>query len=89
MPFTEDEKKHLSEFGAKLKGIRLLQGLTMQGLADMAEIEISQIYRLESARINPKLTTIITLCKTLKVNPNALIESFDEKSKAKTDNDQS
>jgi len=40
----------------------------MQHLANLAEIEISQIYRIETGKINPKLTTITALAKALDIN---------------------
>lgn len=57
----------LSKFGDKLKDLRKLKGLTIQELAIEADIEISQVYRIEKGKINPTLTTLTALAKGLNV----------------------
>jgi len=44
----------------------------MEALANLAEIELSQIFRIETGKINPKLTTILTIAKALGINPKEL-----------------
>ena len=39
----------------------------MESLGNEFEIEISQIYRIETGGINPKPTTIINIAKALKI----------------------
>lgn len=67
-----DESNDLKLFGETLRSIRNEKKLTMQQLADQAEIELSQIYRIESGKINPKLITIIKIAKALKISPKDL-----------------
>ena len=59
----------IKKFGQNLRKIRKEKGISMQQLAHQAEIELSQIYRIETGKINPKLSTIINIAKALNVNP--------------------
>jgi len=64
-----DESTDLKLFGENLRRIRNEKDITMQQLANQAEIELSQIYRIESGKINPKLTTLLKIAKGLNVPP--------------------
>lgn len=74
MPISKGDLDILKDFGAKLRKIRTDKKLSMQALANLAEVELSQIYRIEKGKINPKLTTIIILCKALEISPSLIIE---------------
>lgn len=63
-----NESDTLIAFGNKVRSIRKEKKISMQHLANLAEIEISQIYRIETGKINPKLTTVMTLAKALDIN---------------------
>ena len=52
------DQELLIEFGNKLKDLRTSKGLTLQQLAFEAEMEISQVHRVEKGKINPTLTTL-------------------------------
>ncbi|WP_379093301.1 helix-turn-helix domain-containing protein [Pedobacter sp. UC225_65] len=73
MPLKSGEQNLLDNFGANVRRIRMSRGWTLEHLANTANIELSQVYRLEKAKINPKLTTIIILCNALEVKPEELI----------------
>ena len=64
----------LTRFGDRLKSLRQLKGLTIQALAIEADIEISQVHRIEKGKINPTLTTITALSKGLDIS---LVELLD------------
>jgi len=68
MPGTSDSQ-FLKQFGETLRRLRIEKKLTMQQLANKAEIELSQIYRIEKGIINPKLSTIRILAGALEVSP--------------------
>ena len=55
----------LHKFGEKLKAFRTLKGFTLEQLAFEADIELSQVHRVEKGKINPTLTTLIALAKGL------------------------
>ena len=69
MLLNSNDEKEIKKFGENLRRIRNEKNLSMETLANEAEIEISQIYRIEIGRINPKLTTIINIAKALKISP--------------------
>lgn len=59
-----NEETHL-QFGEKLKTLRTAKGLTLEQLAFEAEMEISQVHRVEKGKINPTLTTLTALASGL------------------------
>lgn len=74
MFFQLPDKDVVKVFGKNLKKIRLQRKLSMEKLAKMADMELSQIYRIESGRVNAKLTTIAALGKALDIEPNELLK---------------
>ncbi len=67
------DQEVLIEFGNKLKDLRTSKGLTLQQLAFEAEMEISQVHRVEKGKINPTLTTLNALAKGLGITLTELI----------------
>ena len=61
------DEKGIDAFGCQLKKIRLREGYTQSQLAFEAGLSLSQIARIETARINPTLSTIFKLARTLNV----------------------
>ncbi len=61
-------------FGKNLRKIRLQRKLSMDKLAKMADMELSQIYRIENGKVNARLTTIAALGKALDIDPNELLK---------------
>lgn len=74
MFFQLPEEDVAKVFGRNLKKIRLQRKLSMEKLARMADMELSQIYRIESGRVNAKLTTIAAIGKALNIAPNELLK---------------
>ena len=67
------DKDILTGFGNKLKELRTLKGLTLQELAFEAEMEISQVHRVEKGKINPTLATLVALSKGLGITLAELV----------------
>ena len=63
----------LNKFGEKLKTFRTAKGLTLEQLAFEADIEFSQVHRVEKGKINPTLTTLIALAKGLGITLAELV----------------
>lgn len=61
-------------FGQNLLLIRRTEGLTQQDLADKIDGSMTSLSTLERDVCDPKLSTIIKLCKALNVQPNELID---------------
>lgn len=51
----------------RLRVIRVQKNITQEDLANMSGIALSQIGRIERASINPTVSTIFTLCRTLEI----------------------
>jgi len=66
----------LAAFGTLLKKLRAEAGLTQAQLAFEAGISLSQIARIETARINPTLSTVFAISRALEV-PLSLMFDFD------------
>jgi transcriptional regulator with XRE-family HTH domain len=49
--------------------------MTLEKVAFAADVEISQIYRIEKGKINPTLTTLIALSKALEISISELVNT--------------
>ena len=54
--------------GVTLNKLRVGKNLSMQQLATLAEIEKSQIYRIENGKVDVRISTLYLLADTLKVD---------------------
>jgi len=55
------------EFGKRLKKLRKDRNMSLRQLAAESGIEHAQIYRIESGKVDLKLSTIVMLAEALKV----------------------
>ncbi len=67
MNSTRDEKI-LKKFGKHLEELRLERKLSLRKLADIADVDFSQIHRIEKGITNPSLTMLLALADALKVS---------------------
>ena len=63
----------LEHFGNKLKALRTSKGFTLEQLAFEADIELSQVHRVEKGKINPTLTTLMALARGLNITLAELV----------------
>jgi transcriptional regulator with XRE-family HTH domain len=70
---TRDEIRIIA-FGAHIRKLRKAKKMTMKNLAFDADVELSQIHRIEKGKINPTLTTILLLADALEVLPSKLFD---------------
>ncbi len=61
------DNEGIKAFALQLKKVRIREGYTQSQLSFESGITLSQIARIETARINPTLSTIFTLARTLNV----------------------
>lgn len=59
----------LKAFAKQMKKIRKEIGITQSQLAFEAGLSLSQIARIETAQINPTLSTIFAIIKALDISP--------------------
>ena len=66
-------KETLEYFGNKLRALRTSKGFTLEQLAFEADMELSQVHRVEKGKINPTLTTLNALAKGLGITLAELV----------------
>jgi transcriptional regulator with XRE-family HTH domain len=73
-PLTVADKKHIAlQLGQEVKRLRTGKKLSMQQLATIAEIEKTQIFRIEHGMFDIKLSTLYKLADALDVNVKTLL----------------
>jgi transcriptional regulator with XRE-family HTH domain len=73
MSNTRDEKT-LIAFGKHFQKIRKSKKISLRKLEALADVDYSEIHRIEKGLRNPSLTTILALSKALKVAASELID---------------
>ena len=58
----------------KLKEVRISKGYTQEDLAYESGLSLSQIGRIETSKINPTVSTIFKIARTLKIRPSELLD---------------
>lgn len=61
------DQEGLELLAKRLKEIRKEKGISQEDLAYRSEITLSQIARIETTRINPTISTIFKIARTLDV----------------------
>ncbi|MCX6199998.1 MAG: helix-turn-helix transcriptional regulator [Bacteroidetes bacterium] len=68
------DENWLKQFAKNLKKIREEKNFTQEKLAYQSGLSLSQIARIETAKTNPTLCTIVVIAKTLKVDASLLLD---------------
>ena len=71
---TKGNKAYIKAFGEHLRNVRKKQGMTMMDLAYEADMEYSQIAKIERGVINTKISTVQTLSQALGVKTADLFQ---------------
>lgn len=72
-----DPESNQRTFGDNVRRERVRRGLTLAALAAAAEIQDSEIGRLERGQRDPRLTTILRLAKGLGITPGELLQGIE------------
>lgn len=64
----------LKAFGQHLRSIRKAKGLSQEGLAWKADLELSQISRMERGILNTSLSQLIVIAEALDIHPKELLD---------------
>ena len=64
----------LKKFGENLRKIRLSKNFTQESLANTANLEISQISRIERGVINTSISQVFVIAKALGIDPKDLFD---------------
>ncbi len=59
--------ENIEAFAKNFKAVRKRYGYTQEELAYLSDITLSQIARIETARINPGISTIFRFAKTMNI----------------------
>ena len=62
--------------GEKIREERIKQGLTLERLAHEAEIDYSQLNRIELGKINTSVYQIYLICRHLKIPMTAIFQAI-------------
>ena len=68
------DEEGLKLLASKLKEVRAMKGFTQEELAYQSGLSLSQIARIETVKINPTVSTIFKIARTLKVNVSELFD---------------
>ncbi|RVT98476.1 XRE family transcriptional regulator [Mucilaginibacter limnophilus] len=71
MSATRDENT-LTAFGKNLQRIRKEKKVSLRKLEILAEVDHSEIHRIEKGKRNPSLTVMLALAKGLNIDPKDL-----------------
>ncbi len=84
MEINDEEVK--SVLSKNIKLARAVTGFTQEALAEDSDISLGFLKDIESMRSGASLSTLITLCKSLKITPNQILKEFFKDSVDKSDN---
>lgn len=76
MPVANEEKKLLVNLGANVRRERTARSITQEKLAELADLNIRTIQKIESGELNVLITTLIRIrrglgCRWDRLLPNA------------------
>lgn len=66
------DEKFLRRFARNLKELRKVKGMTQEDLADKSGLTLSQIARIETAKVNTTVSTVNVILKALDADANEL-----------------
>ena len=66
----------IKAFGSRLRDVRKQKGLSQEDLANAADLELSQISRIERGVINTSLSQIFQIARALNMHPKELFEDW-------------
>jgi transcriptional regulator with XRE-family HTH domain len=67
-------RKLLKSIGKRLREVRTERGFSIAGLADEADIDRSNLSRIEAGLVDPSISTIYVLAEALKISPAELLK---------------
>jgi transcriptional regulator with XRE-family HTH domain len=63
----------IKKLGNKIREARLAKGISQQNLADLCQLELSQINRIELGKINTSISQLFLIAEKLKVPVEKLL----------------
>ena len=66
--------KALKAVGRQVRKLRIAAGYSQQEFADLCEMELSQVNRIELGKINTTVSVLFKIAEVLKIKPSKLLE---------------
>lgn len=76
MPFNSQIAGQLRGFGRNVRRERVARGITQERLAELADLNIRTVQKIEAGRINVLVTTVIRLQRGLGCSWASLLEKL-------------
>ncbi|MHB1921742.1 MAG: helix-turn-helix domain-containing protein [Chitinophagaceae bacterium] len=67
-------QRFINAFGKNIKKLRLERKYSRERLAAYAEIEVMQIYRIETGKTNTTISTLLAIARALDLPPEKLFQ---------------
>ena len=74
MPIDSKQKAQIAAFGANLRRVRMSKKITQEKLAELVDLNIRTIQKIEAGHVNILLTTVLRLRKALGCPWESLME---------------
>lgn len=65
-------------FGNTLKSLRIEKGFTQEKLAELSNLDVTFISKMENGKLQPSLTTIFSISQALGVKASYLIDRIEK-----------
>jgi transcriptional regulator with XRE-family HTH domain len=65
VPAPKDQKKLLANFGSNVRRERIAREITQEKLAELADLNIRTVQKIESGELNVLITTAIRIQRSL------------------------
>jgi transcriptional regulator with XRE-family HTH domain len=65
VPLSKQAAAELKQFGANVRRERVLRGVTQERLAELADLNLRTIQKIEAGKINILITTVIRIQRAL------------------------
>lgn len=67
-------KELTKALGERIRKLRMKQGLSQEGLANEADVPLSQIGRIERGENNPTISTLYVIANALEIDLKTLVD---------------
>lgn len=67
-------EEYIKAFGEHVKKLRAAKEMSREKLSALSDIEVMQIYRIETGKVNTTISTLQALAKALKVPPKKMLD---------------
>jgi transcriptional regulator with XRE-family HTH domain len=74
--YTAEHARLLSAFGEKLRGERERRNVSLETLAEIANVHRTHLGALELGKRDPRMSMLLVLADALEVKPGALLEGL-------------